>query len=120
MTNLYADPSNVEDESVKQDEGRPESPKKSPQKKGSPAKKAQSPKKDKEKYEIQLIILIAPRHPARRRVPDSCNLKLTVLSSTLRIACLRRALRRDQARSCLFGWNLPRKRMHRIPHLLLQ
>jgi hypothetical protein len=120
MTNLYADPSNVEDESVKQDEGRPESPKKSPQKKGSPAKKAQSPKKDKEKYEIQLIILIAPRHPARKRVPDSCNLKLTVLSSTLRIACLRRALRRDQARSCLFGWNLPRKRMHRIPHPLLQ
>ena len=76
MTNLIADPSNVEEDSCKQDEGKAESPKKSPQKKGSPAKKALSPKKDKEKYEIQLIIiLIAPLHPARRRGPASSNLK---------------------------------------------
>ena len=76
MANLNADPSNVDEDSFKQDEGKAESPKKSPQKKGSPAKKALSPKKDKEKYEMQLIIiLIAPPHPARRRGPASSNLK---------------------------------------------
>ncbi len=46
---MNSDISNVVDDTVKQDEGKPASPKKSPQKKGSPSKKAPSPKKDKEK-----------------------------------------------------------------------